>query len=169
MTTYGKVKKIYFLKVSRKMNLSLTTPDGKSQEISFSDLLTKSKWTVLYFYPKDATPGCTIEARDFTIMHKDFLKLGAQVIGVSKDAEKSHCSFIEKEGLSFSLISDKDLELHEKFGTWGEKSMYGKKYMGTTRSSFILDQKGTILHERRNVKVPGHVQEILQTLSKITT
>lgn len=107
------------------MNITLTTGQTTIQT-TLSDLFKKTKQTILYFYPKDNTPGCTLEARDFSLHLKTFLEKGIQVIGVSKDSEKSHCGFIEKQELTIPLISDPDLILHKQFGTRGEKNNYGK-------------------------------------------
>ncbi len=123
---------------------------------------TKGKKVVLYFYPKDDTPGCTKEACTFRDLKSDFAKAGAMIIGVSKDAEKSHGKFKEKYGLNFDLISDVDGKLCEEFGVWQEKSFMGKKYMGIVRSTFLANAKGVIQKVWRNVKVDGHMEEVLK-------
>lgn len=122
------------------------------------------KKTVLYFYPKDSTPGCTTEAKDFSANKSKFDKLGVTVIGVSRDSIKSHCNFAEKQELTISLASDEDGSVCEAFGVWIEKSMYGKKYMGIDRSTFIIDEKGIITQAWRGVKVDGHVSQVLEAL-----
>ena len=122
---------------------------------------------VLYFYPKDNTPGCTREAQAFTAAAKAFAKAGAAVVGVSKDSVKSHAGFREKHGLSFPLLSDPELVLHEAFGTYGEKTMYGKKIMGTIRSTFIIDGKGKIVRVFPNVRVDGHVEAVLDAIKEL--
>lgn len=127
----------------------------------------KGKKIVLYFYPKDNTSGCTMEALDFTENKAEFEKLGAVVIGVSKDSVKSHEKFIEKHGLDVELISDEDLSIQKEFDVWQMKKLYGKEYMGTVRSTFILDDTGKILREFRNVKVKGHVQNVLDALKEL--
>lgn len=127
----------------------------------------KGKKIVLYFYPKDNTSGCTMEALDFTENKAEFEKLGAVVIGVSKDSVKSHEKFIEKHGLDVELISDEDLSIQKEFDVWKMKKLYGKEYMGTVRSTFILDDTGKILREFRNVKVKGHVQNVLDALKEL--
>lgn len=127
----------------------------------------KGKKIVLYFYPKDNTSGCTMEALDFTANKTEFEKLGAVVIGVSKDSVKSHEKFIEKHGLDVELISDEDLSIQKEFDVWQMKKLYGKEYMGTVRSTFILDDTGKILREFRNVKVKGHVQNVLDALKEL--
>lgn len=150
------------------MNITLTTPDQQSQDLIFSKLLKNYPYTILYFYPKDDTPGCTIEAQDFTQFAPQFIKIKTQIIGVSKDSHTSHCKFIGKFWLTFPLISDTTLELHHHFKTLGEKKMYGKTYQGTIRSTFLLDEKGEIIHERRNISSSWHAQEVLDTLIEIT-
>lgn len=116
---------------------------------------------VLYFYPKDDTSGCTREAQDFTMLAPDFEKAGVKVVGVSRDAMKSHEKFIGKYGLSVPLISDEDGRISDGFGTWVEKSMYGRKYMGMERATYLIGADGTVLKAWRKVKVPGHAQEVL--------
>lgn len=127
----------------------------------------KGKKIVLYFYPKDNTAGCTQEAIDFTENKAEFEKLGAVVVGVSKDSMKSHEKFIAKHSLDVELISDEDLSIQNEFGVWQIKKMCGKEYMGTVRSTFILDDKGNILKEFRNVKVKGHVDAVLNALKEL--
>lgn len=122
------------------------------------------RWTVLYAYPKDMTSGCTIEAHDFTKHLKDFQKLGAQVLGISPDDTKSHQKFCNKDGIPFPLLSDTKMELLKKLEVWIEKSMYGKKYMGVDRSTWIIDRDGKIVKEWHKVSVEGHAQEVLEAL-----
>lgn len=135
--------------------------EGLEQDFSLADF--KGQKIVLYFYPKDNTSGCTQEACDF---RDNFNRLApkAVVIGVSPDSIKSHLKFKENHSLNFILLSDPEHTLSEAFGAWGEKSMYGKKYMGIIRSTFILDENGTILHEWKKVKVKGHVDDVLSKL-----
>lgn len=140
--------------------------DDSVEEVSLWSFLKQSDKTLLYFYPKDNTSWCSIEAKDFSDYQKKFAKIGVQIVWVSKDSTKSHCSFIEKKELSIPLISDSELVLHEHFGVWKEKSLYGRKYMGAERSTFLLDQKGNILKEWRNVKAVGHVEKIYQEIEK---
>jgi peroxiredoxin Q/BCP len=116
---------------------------------------------VIYFYPKDDTPGCTKEAIGFTEHYDEFRKLGVEVIGVSKDSVQSHEKFAKKHGLCFPLGSDEGSGVVEAFGAWVEKSMYGKKYMGIDRSTFLVGADGRIAKAWRGVKVPGHVEEVL--------
>jgi peroxiredoxin Q/BCP len=119
------------------------------------------KVLVLYFYPKDNTPGCTREAQSFTEAKKKLAAAGASVVGVSKDSVKSHCGFRDKYAINFPLLSDPDLKVHEAYGAYGEKTMYGKKVQGTIRSTFVVDPKGKIARAFRNVKVDGHVDAVL--------
>ncbi len=130
-------------------------------------LLSKSKYTLLYFYPKDDTPGCTLEASDFTRLKDEYGSLGVQVIGVSQDSEVSHAKFCIKHNLGIELIADEDASLHHKFGVIGEKKNYGKIYIGVIRSTFLLDSEWTIIHEWRNVKATGHAEKVLREISKI--
>ena len=134
------------------------------KDIEFSDILQQAKQTILYFYPKDETPGCTLEAISFTVHLQTFLDYGIQVIWVSRDSGESHCRFIEKDGLQVPLISDPDLTLHKQFWARGEKKNYGKVYEGTIRSTFLLNQNGETIQARRNVKATGHVEKILKEL-----
>jgi peroxiredoxin Q/BCP len=121
----------------------------------------KGRTVVLYFYPKDDTSGCTAEAQGFTAAADDFAKAGAVVVGVSKDSAASHGKFRAKYGLSVLLGSAKDDDVVERYGAWVEKSMYGRKYMGIDRSTYLIDGSGLIRRVWRKVKVPGHVAEVL--------
>ena len=134
-------------------------PVNGGGNLSLKDL--KGKTTVLYFYPKDSTPGCTTEAQDFRDSIKSFEKAGALVVGVSKDSVKRHDNFAEKQNLPFKLISDENGTLCEEFGVWVEKNMYGRKYMGIQRATFVIDAKGVIRHVWPKVKVKGHAEEVL--------
>lgn len=138
--------------------------DGSEKEYSLNDF--KGQKVILYFYPKDNTSGCTQEACDFrdNINH---LTSYATLIGVSPDSIKSHKSFKEKQSLNFILLSDHEHKLAEEFEVWKEKSMYGRKYMGIERSTFILDKNGKIEKEWRKVKVKGHVDEVIEYLKAI--
>ncbi len=121
-------------------------------------------WLVVYFYPKDDTPGCTVEAQAFTEAMGKLKKANAQVVGISKDSVKSHCSFRDKYALKFPLLSDPDLIAHNAFGAYGEKTSYGKTSMGTIRSTFIIDPKGKIAKVFPSVKVDGHAEAVLAAL-----
>lgn len=135
-----------------------TTDGGGS--LSLKDL--KGKKVVLYFYPKDMTPGCTTEAEGFRDAIGDFAKLGAEIVGVSKDSVKRHDNFKAKYDLPFSLISDEDGTICEAYGVWQEKKNYGKTYMGIVRSTFLIDEKGKIVEVWRNLRVKGHVDKVLE-------
>lgn len=135
--------------------------------VSLKDFAGK-KYVVLYFYPKDMTPGCTTQACDFRDAEKDFSELNAVILGVSADDEKQHVKFIEKHGLPFSLLVDADHTVSEAYGVWVQKKMYGKEFMGIERSTFLIDPTGTIVKEWRKVKVENHIQEVLETLKTIT-
>jgi peroxiredoxin Q/BCP len=122
----------------------------------------KGKTVVLYFYPRDDTPGCTKEACGFNESLLDFSRLKAEIIGVSKDSEASHAKFRKKYGLDFHLASDAEGDVLAAYGSWIEKSMYGRKYMGIDRSTFLIDAKGVLRGIWRGVKVPGHVDDVLE-------
>jgi len=119
---------------------------------------------VLYFYPKDNTSGCTLEAKDFTCLQQEYKDKGYTIIGVSRDSVKSHKNFISKQELNLLLFSDENEELVNALDVLKEKSMYGRTYMGVDRSTFVLDEAGTIVKEYRNVKAKGHAQELLDSL-----
>ncbi len=128
----------------------------------------KGKKVVLYFYPKDNTPGCTQQSQDFRDQYKKFQKMGAEIYGVSRDSLKSHEKFKDKFEFPFELISDEDEELCHIFEVIKEKNMYGKKVMGIERSTFVIDENGKLIKEWRKVKVPGHVDEVLNFLKEET-
>lgn len=136
-----------------------TLPASGGSEISLSGLIGRK--VVLYFYPKDDTSGCTAEALDFTGAGEDFRAAGAVVIGVSKDSVGKHEKFIEKHGLGIALASDEAGEVCLRYGVWIEKSMYGRRYMGIDRATFLIDAEGVVRRVWRKVKVPGHVDEVL--------
>ena len=125
------------------------------------------KKLVVYFYPKDMTSGCTRESQDFRDLHAAFRKAGAQIVGVSRDSVASHEKFTVKEKLPFPLLSDTDEKLCKLFDVIKEKSLYGKKYLGIERSTFLLDEKGVLRHEWRKVKVPGHAEEVLEAAQSL--
>ena len=127
----------------------------------------KKKLYIIYFYPKDNTPGCTNEAKDFSSFIEKFKKLDVDVIGVSKDSIKKHLNFIEKQGLKIKLASDETGEVIESFGVWVEKKMYGRSYMGIERSTFIVSRNGKILEVFRKVKVKNHAQLVLERVQEI--
>jgi len=127
----------------------------------------KGKNVVLYFYPKDDTPGCTVEACGFRDSFKEVKELGAMVLGVSPDSTASHDKFIAKFKLPFTLIPDEDKKICQAYGVWGEKSMYGKKYMGVNRTTFIIDKNGKIAKIFEKVKPEGHNKEIIEALKAL--
>ena len=138
---------------------------GEVGTFTLSDLLSFSEKTLLFFYPKDNTPGCTIENKDFSCLVGEFKKLWITLIWVSKDSIESHKKFIEKQDLKIDLISDPDLTLHKELMAYGEKKNYWKTYMGVIRSTFLLDAEGNILNEWRNIRAKGHAARILKELS----
>jgi len=138
-------------------NITVTASDGTNV-----NLASPGQALVLYFYPKDDTSGCTREAQDFTALAGDYAKAGVKVIGVSRDPMKSHEKFIGKYSLAVSLVSDQDGGISEAFGTWVEKSMYGRKYMGMERATFLIGADGRVLKAWRKVKVPKHAEEVLK-------
>ncbi len=142
-------------------DLTVALSDGSNV-----DLASPGAPLVLYFYPKDDTSGCTREAQDFTELADNFGAAGVRVVGVSRDTMKKHEKFIDKYGLKVPLASDEDGRISDAFGTWVEKSMYGRKYMGMERSTFLIDQTGRIARAWRKVKVPGHAAEVLEAALK---
>ena len=137
--------------------MNLTASDG-----STIDLARPGQPLVVYFYPKDDTSGCTREAQDFTSLAGEFQKAGVRVIGVSRDPMKKHEKFIDKYALSVPLASDEDGRISDAFGTWVQKSMYGRKYMGMERATFLIGADGRIARVWRKVKVPGHAEDVLE-------
>ncbi len=136
---------------------------SQDKEVSLSDF--KGKWVVLYFYPKDNTPGCTIEAIDFSSLKKDFEKFNAVVLGVSPDSVESHCKFIEKKELTIDLLSDSEKEVAKAYGVWDKKKFMGKEYMGIIRSTFLI-KDGKIIKAWSPVKVKGHAEAVLEEIKK---
>lgn len=151
------------LKVGEKAP-AFSIEDASGNKVALKDFIGKK--VVLYFYPKDMTSGCTTEACDFRDSLPEFKKLDAVVLGVSPDPVKSHVKFTEKHDLNFPLLSDVDKKVVEKYGVWKEKSMYGKKYMGVERTTFIIDEKGKIQKIFPKVKVKGHVEEVKKALQE---
>ncbi|CAN0652652.1 Peroxiredoxin Bcp [Nitratireductor aquimarinus] len=138
--------------------------DGGS-EVRLSDF--RGKTVVLFFYPKDNTSGCTVEAIDFTALKPEFDVVDTVVLGMSPDSPKSHEKFKTKHGLTVGLVSDQEKETLQAYGVWVEKSMYGRKYMGVERSTFLIDPEGRIAEVWRKVKVPGHAQAVLEAAKKL--
>ena len=140
-------------------------PNQDEEEICFRDI--KGRWIVLYFYPKDNTPGCTTEACDFTEALPDFTALEAIVLGVSPDSPKKHRNFIEKKDLKITLLADEEKELCKKFGVWQLKKNYGREYMGVVRSTFLIAPNGTLVYKWDKVRVKGHVDEVKAKLEEL--
>jgi peroxiredoxin Q/BCP len=144
--------------------ITVTATDGSSV-----NLASPGQPLVLYFYPKDDTSGCTREAQDFTTLVGDYAKAGVKVLGVSRDAMKSHDKFIGKYALKVPLVSDEDGRVSDAFGTWLEKSMYGRKYMGMERATYLIGADGKILKAWRKVKVPNHAAEVLEAARELAS
>ena len=137
--------------------LSVTSSDGSNVNLG-----SPGQPLVLYFYPKDDTSGCTREAQDFTALAGDYRSAGVKIVGVSRDPMKKHEKFISKYDLAVPLASDEDGRISDAFGTWVEKSMYGRKYMGMERATFLIGPDGRVVRAWRKVKVPGHAEEVLK-------
>lgn len=142
-------------------SFELQDADGKS--VKSSEF--KGKKHVIYFYPRDFTPGCTIEADEFSKEYKKFQKIGAQIIGISTDDVESHKKFVTKMKIPYVLLSDPESEVCKKFGVWGKKQFMGKEYMGVIRSTFLVDEKGKIFKAYPTVKPKGHAEEVLAALN----
>jgi peroxiredoxin Q/BCP len=138
-----------------------TIDDGSKLELKS----LRGKWVVIYFYPKDATPGCTTEALDFARLHGKFRKLDCEIIGVSRDSVASHARFREKQGLPFPLVADVDETWCKAFDVIHEKVLYGKRHLGVVRSTFLVDPEGVLHAEWRGLKVPGHAEAVLERLA----
>ncbi|MBS0250737.1 MAG: thioredoxin-dependent thiol peroxidase [Proteobacteria bacterium] len=136
-----------------------TLPDDTGEKVRLSKL--KGHPVVVYFYPKDDTSGCTQEAKDFTCLADDFAAAGAELVGISPDSPTKHQKFKTKHELSIRLLADEDKEVAQAYGVWVEKSMYGRKYMGIERSTFLIDRNGKVVKSWRKVKVPGHAEDVL--------
>ena len=144
-----------------------TAPAQNGNLVSLADF--HSHWLVLYFYPKDDTPGCTVEAKDFTEYEKEFSAIGAKILGISPDSEKSHCKFIQKHNLSIQLLSDPEHQLCETYGVWRLKKFMGKEFMGVVRSTFLIGPDGNLVYVWPNVKTKGHAQAVLAKLQGLLT
>jgi peroxiredoxin Q/BCP len=147
-----------------EMAPDFTAPTDGGGTIRLKDL--RGQQVVLYFYPKDNTPGCTTESCDFRDANDEFGSKNAIILGISPDGIKSHDKFKSKFDLPFALVSDEDHQIAEAYGAWQEKSMYGRKYMGIQRSTFVIDEKGKIAEVYANVKVKGHVADVLTKISE---
>lgn len=144
---------------------SFTLPATSETQVTDQDFL--KKYTVLYFYPKDSTPGCTTEGKDFSALHNEFESLNTQIFGVSMDSMKRHENFKAKQEFRFELISDPEAELCEIFGVYQLKKNFGKEYMGIVRSTFIIDPEGRLVKEWTKVKVKGHAEEVLTAIKEL--
>jgi peroxiredoxin Q/BCP len=142
-----------------------STPDQNDNLITLADF--SGKWVILYFYPKDDTPGCTTEATDFTELYSEFTTIGATILGVSPDSPKTHCKFISKHNLSITLLSDPEHTLTEAYGAWRLKKFMGKEYMGVARSTFLISPDKIIAYTWANVKAKGHAQAVLTKLKQL--
>jgi len=140
-------------------------PSSSNQNFEIDKNL--NQYLVIYFYPRDNTPGCTNEAKDFTKLYKEFKKLNCEIAGISKDDIESHKKFINKFKIPFQLLSDEKIIVLKKYGAWGEKSMYGKKFMGIKRTTVLINPKGNIIKIWNNVKVKDHAKEVLNLLKKV--
>ncbi len=145
---------------------SFSLPSTSNNEYSLKDSL--GKYIVLYFYPKDDTPGCTIETNDFNKLLPKFKKLNCEILGISKDNLKSHEKFRDKYKIKFDLLADEELKVLKKYKVWGKKKFMGREFMGIIRSTYLIDKKGKILKVWDNVKVKDHAKEVLITLQNIT-
>jgi len=154
------------LKINSKAP-TFVAPSTTNNKYSLKDSI--GKYVVLYFYPKDDTPGCTIETNDFNKLLSKFKKLDCEVYGVSKDNLKSHDKFRDKYKIKFDLLSDEDLKVLKKYKVWGKKKFMGREFMGIIRTTYLIDKKGKVLKVWNNVKVKDHAKEVLDTLKNITT
>ena len=145
---------------SKVPNFKLPSTNNKNFEIKKN----LGQYLVIYFYPRDNTPGCTNEAKDFSKLYKEFKKLKCEIVGISKDSIESHKKFISKFKIPFHLLSDEKIIALKKYGAWGEKSMYGKKFMGIKRTTVLINLKGKIIKIWNNVKVKDHAKEVLNCL-----
>jgi peroxiredoxin Q/BCP len=140
-------------------------PDQNGETVCLDSF--RGRWVVLYFYPKDNTKACTLEALDFTLNKAEFEEIGAVVLGVSPDSVKSHQSFCQKHDLTIALLSDPEHEALEKYGVWQLKKMYGREYHGVVRSTFLIDPYGKLTHEWRKVRVKGHVETVKEKILEL--
>ena len=140
-------------------------PDENGQEVCLKDF--KGKWVVLYFYPKDNTPGCTREAEEFTELLPEFEKLGAVVLGVSPDSVESHRRFKDKKKLKVKLLSDESKEVIKAYGVWQKKKMYGREYYGVVRTTYLIDPEGKVAHVWKRVRVKGHAEAVLNRIKEL--
>ena len=140
-------------------------PSTNKNEYSLKD--SKGNYVIIYFYPKDDTPGCTIETNDFNKLLPKFKKLNCEILGISKDNLKSHNKFRDKYKIKFDLLADEELKVLKKYKVWGKKKFMGREFMGINRTTFLIDKKGKIIKVWNSVKVKGHAKEVLETLQNI--
>tara|TARA_B100001057_G_scaffold176195_1_gene176871 strand:- start:148 stop:612 length:465 start_codon:yes stop_codon:yes gene_type:complete len=152
------------MKINSKA-LNFTLPSTSNENYNLKD--STGKYVVIYFYPKDDTPGCTIETNDFNKLLPKFKKLGCNVYGISKDGLKSHNKFREKYKIKFDLLADEEIKVLKKYKVWGKKKFMGREFMGIIRTTFLIDKKGKIMKIWNNVKVKDHAKEVFETLKNI--
>ncbi|WKZ30044.1 MAG: thioredoxin-dependent thiol peroxidase [Candidatus Dojkabacteria bacterium] len=152
------------IKVGETIPLNIEVLNEKEDKVTLKEFL--GKYLVLYFYPKDDTPGCTTEACELRDFNKDITKLGATIVGISKDKIKSHLKFKEKYNLPFPLLSDESTQLQQAFGIWAEKKFMGRTYMGTLRTTYLVDPEGKVVHIWENVNPKGHGQEVFERVKQ---
>ncbi len=150
-------------KQEKAFNFCLEDADGEKH--CLDDF--KGKWLVLYFYPKDNTSGCTKEAVEFSEKKEEFEKLGCEIVGISPDSGKRHKNFIEKHNLTILLLSDPEHKVLEQYSAWGKKKLYGREYFGVIRSTFLINPEGEIVKSWKNVKVKGHIDDVLANLKQL--
>ncbi|MGK7895105.1 MAG: thioredoxin-dependent thiol peroxidase [Xenococcus sp. (in: cyanobacteria)] len=144
---------------------NFSAQDQNNNTVSLDDFY--DRWLILYFYPKDDTPGCTVEAIDFTALKEQFTELGAAIVGVSPDSAESHCKFIAKHNLGLQLISDPERQVTEAYNVWRLKKFMGKEYMGVVRSTFLITPDGKLAHIWNNVRTKAHAEKVLQKLAEL--
>ena len=144
---------------------NFSAQDQNNNTVSLDDFY--DRWLILYFYPKDDTPGCTVEAIDFTALKEQFTELGAAIVGVSPDSTESHCKFITKHNLGLQLISDPERKVTEAYNVWQLKKFMGKEYMGVVRSTFLITPDGKLAHIWNKVRAKGHAEKVLQKLAEL--
>lgn len=144
---------------------NFSVPDQDGHQVSLADL--SGQWVILYFYPKDDTPGCTTEAKDFTELNPEFSKLNAKILGISVDSQQSHCKFINKHNLAITLLSDPEHQVADSYGAWRLKKFMGKEYMGVERSTFLIAPDQTIAHTWSKVQAKGHANAVFTKLREL--
>ena len=147
------------------MKEAFTLNDKNGKKVSLSGF--KGKWVVVYFYPKDMTSGCTLEAHEFTSLLSEFKKTGVEVLGISPDSEKSHCDFYDKEKLKITLLSDPEKKVIKQYDAWGKKNMYGRIYEGVIRSTFLINPEGKLAFSWKKVTPAGHAKQVLEKVKEL--